>query len=130
MSAEEVHHGVPETVLAGARRFCRYLVHLLTCVWTSRAVLAVVVVVERRSCLARLMEVGDFERLNGARTPFDAKFKRGSTRRVPYPTGHPSQLAHPYIDPTMALIHKSRYIFGILDLFLTRFLHFSNFQAR
>jgi hypothetical protein len=35
-----------------------------------------------------------------------------------------------YIVPTMTLIHKSKYIFGILGLFLTRFLDFSNFQAR
>jgi hypothetical protein len=29
-----------------------------------------------------------------------------------------------YIVPTMTLIHKSKYIFGILDLLLTGFLHF------
>jgi hypothetical protein len=34
-----------------------------------------------------------------------------------------------HIIPTMTLIHKSKYIFGIRDLFLTRFLDFSNFQA-
>jgi hypothetical protein len=33
-----------------------------------------------------------------------------------------------HIVPRMTLIHKSKYIFGILHLFLTRFPHFSNFQ--